>query len=364
MNKIKMPRKTVLRKHMSFLIVLLFITILGCGSSEANKETPPIVGECGLMPCPPPKPEPSPTPEPPPPPPVVLEDNAFSKCVGRIFGTELFLAASNFGVLNQQLDVFYSDAKLFAEKGICLLRLWPDWSVPNDSNRAIDKYGNIVPENFEKLKSILEIANYYGIYVDISLHRDGYSDFDSRKKAVYNIISLLSEYQSFVIFDLANEGDELGASYMDDLVDYANSLNSRVYITVSASGDIDNIIDFFVDMHNRGSRMDVLAPHFRRVEGWGKKEGELSNKVLKEVPLPNVVYNQEPAREQYQGQFWDIQEYLDGLDSAISVNSIAYVFHTSAGFFDTYQTGSWWTNLTLKEVEIVNQLSGKYLLLD
>ena len=288
-------------------------------------------------------------------------------------------AVSLYGLLGAPLDRAKRDLSRFRAAGFGNARVWVDW--PEDRApgcRALDADGNFVEPIAKKLDELMIYGLSIGMSFDLTMRAAAYNfrkksaegyDIYGHKNAVKNVLTRWGQQTAFRILDMANEAEVRGPGNhgspdtghvspgrFNDLMTVARSVPRKCLVSVSASEDGT---PYHPDYDNgylfRDTRGEILLPHFKRVAGWGKDEGPKGKALMAKQPgLP--CYNQEPARNGWQGQNWPVYEFEQSFRSARASGLVGICFHTDAGFNMNERDA--WDQLDDVERQVVANLKG------
>ena len=286
-------------------------------------------------------------------------------------------SVSLYGLLGAPMDRAKRDLSRFRAAGFGNARVWIDW--PEDRSpgcRALDEDGNWIEDVAKRLDEYMLYGLTIGMSFDLTMRAAAYKavkksaegyDISAHKRAVRNVLARWGQQTPFRILDMANEAEVRGPGNhgspdtghvspgrFKELMDVARSVPHKCLVSVSASEDGN---PYHPDYDNgylfRDTKGEVLLPHFARVKGWGAQEGPKGKKLMGIQPgIP--CYNQEPARNGWQGQVWPLGEFEASFRSAKANGLVGICFHTDAGFNMT--TTDAWDQLDATEREVVANL--------
>jgi hypothetical protein len=216
---------------------------------------------------------------------------------------------------------------------VCLLRVWLDWSVPDDGARVFRSDGSVRDDRWADLESAAALADGLGMQLDLTLG-DGLDDDAARERALDTIARRFAGRDVVAVVDAWNEIDSaLSVSGVEGYVRAVKRADPARLVTVSISGEWDAIIDGYERIDHV---VDLVAPHSPRKDGWWDRLGPGMEQLAAATGLP--LYAQEEAREGWQGQSWPVEAYVDACE-AMRGMGIPWVQHADAGFDGS--RGSW-----------------------
>ena len=263
---------------------------------------------------------------------LVVEPPAEARACPR-FGDGFLLGVSYYGLASYAPGDVASDLPWLRSLGVCLLRVWLDWSVPDDGARVIRSDGSVREDRWADLSSAAEIADGLGMQLDLTLG-DGLDGDAARERALDTIARRFAGRPVVAVVDAWNEIDsELSVSGVEGYVRAVKRADPGRLVTVSISGEWDAIIDRYERIDHV---VDLVAPHSPRKDEWWQRLAPGIERL--EAATGLLAYAQEEARELYQGQRWPVEAYVEACRSMCALG-VPYVQHSEAGFNGT--KGSW-----------------------
>lgn len=268
-------------------------------------------------------------------------------------------ALSMYGLLGAPLDRIKRDLTRARAAGFGHGRVWVDWEGrggvlgPDACRLTRRSDGSLVPAKADLLDAVLDFGASIGFSFDLTFetaHYDaqkvsgeGYK-ITAHKNAVRNVLMRWGKHPALKIVDVDNEAEVRGAGNhgspdtghtspgrFAELMAVARSVPHACLVSCSASEDGAPYRASYTNGYLfRDTKGDVLLPHFKRVAGWGAQDGPKGAALSREVGLP--WYSQEPARNNYNGQFWPLSEFEALFRSTKAAGALGSCFHTGAGF--------------------------------
>jgi hypothetical protein len=242
------------------------------------------------------------------------------------FGDGFMLGASYYGLASFARADVASDLPWLRSLGVCLLRVWLDWSVPDDGARVFRSDGSVRDDRWADLESAAALADGLGMQLDLTLG-DGLDDDAARERALDTIARRFAGRDVVAVVDAWNEIDsQLSVSGVEGYVAAVKRQDPHRLVTVSISGEWDAIIDGYERVDHV---VDLVAPHSPRKDGWWDRLAPGIERLEAATGLP--AYAQEEARELYMGQHWPVEAYVEACRSMCALG-VPYVQHAQAGF--------------------------------
>ena len=254
------------------------------------------------------------------------------------FGDGFLLGVSYYGLASYAPADVASDLPWLHSLGVCLLRVWLDWSVPDDGARVFRSDGSARDDRWADLASAAELADGLGIQLDLTLG-DGFDDDAARERALDTIARRFAGRPVVAVVDAWNEIDsELSVGRVEGYVRAVKRADPARLVTVSISGEWDAIIDGYERIDHV---VDLVAPHSPRKDEWWGRLAPGIERLEAATGLP--AYAQEEAREGYSPapgvvQHWPVEAYVSACRSMCALG-VPYVQHSEAGFNGA--KGSW-----------------------
>ena len=250
------------------------------------------------------------------------------------FGDGFLLGVSYYGLASYAPGDVASDLPWLRSLGVCLLRVWLDWSVPDDGARVFRSDGSVREDRWADLASATEIADGLGMQLDLTLG-DGLDGDAARERALDTIARRFAGRSVVAVVDAWNEIDsQLSVSGVDGYVRAVKRADPGRLVTVSISGEWDAIIDGYERIDHI---VDLVAPHSPRKNEWWERLEPGMVRLIEATGLDG--YAQEEARELYHGtDHWPVEAYVGACQSMCELG-VPYVQHTEAGFDGS--RGSW-----------------------
>ena len=250
------------------------------------------------------------------------------------FGDGFLLGVSYYGLASYARADVASDLPWLHSLGVCLLRVWLDWSVPDDGARVFRADGSVREDRWADLASATEIADGLGMQLDLTLG-DGLDGDAARERALDTIARRFAGRSVVAVVDAWNEIDsQLSVSGVDGYVRAVKRADPGRLVTVSISGEWDAIIDGYERIDHI---VDLVAPHSPRKNEWWERLEPGMVRLIEATGLDG--YAQEEARELYHGtDHWPVEAYVGACQSMCELG-VPYVQHTEAGFDGS--RGSW-----------------------
>jgi hypothetical protein len=285
-------------------------------------------------------------------PPITPLDKQFTK------GT--FTAAiSYYGMFGAPLDRIKRDLDKARRAGFGNARVWVDWFHPKQNPvpnaRLTNPDGSLIEAKAKLLDDVLAFCLQIGMSLDLTMETAHY-DFvkisgegykiEAHKKALRNILTRWGKHPCVKIVDVDNEAETRGPSpgsgspggghtspgRFAELMAVAKSVPHTCLVSLSASGDGAAYKSDYDDGYLfRDAKGDILLPHMLRKSGWGADEGP-KGKALSQACGGMLVYHQEPARNNYNGQNWPLSEFEQSFKTTKAAGAVGCCFHTGAGF--------------------------------
>ena len=250
------------------------------------------------------------------------------------FGDGFMLGASYYGLASFARADVASDLPWLRSLGVCLLRVWLDWSVPDDGARVVRSDGSVRDDRWADLASAAEIADGLGMQLDLTLG-DGLDGDAARERALDTIARRFAGRDVVAVVDAWNEIDsELSVSGVEGYVRAVKRADPGRLVTVSISGEWDAILDGYERIDHV---VDLVAPHSPRKNEWWLRLAPGMVRLIEATDLEG--YAQEEARELYHGtDHWPVEAYVGACQSMCELG-VPYVQHSEAGFDGS--RGSW-----------------------
>ena len=305
---------------------------------------------------PPPPPPPPPTPEPGPDPGPTPGPSGF------------FYAASYYGILTSGGNdgIFLPDLDKLKSLRISNIRIWFDWagikwSPPGGT--IVNPDGSLISGMVDRLRRVIGYAADRGIRVDLTSggKECAYNSFDAWLTALRNVATVFKDITTFYPVDVQNE---VTASFgkqgqtiarVIQATQLVKSIAPNWPVTASMDGDVGMIGNNYKQLIAGGAKIDVLAPHYRRDEGWGDKVSQRTTQLradLAAVGISRPIYVQEENRD---GEpYWSVEQSTRAAAGAKASGATGYCFHTIAGF-DVRSSG-YFAHLSSNELAAMQQL--------
>lgn len=306
-------------------------------------------------PAPPPGPDPGPDPEPGPDPGPTPEPAGF------------FYAASYYGVIGASPDSkWQSDFDRLKGMRISNLRVWADWagiSWAPPGCTVVNPDGSINSDKLNRFRRIITGAASRGIKIDLTFGGPecAYSSHDAWLRALANVATALKDVTTFYPVDVCNEFT--AATYKQGVtvseVVRATQIVKEICphwaVTTSMDGDVGTIGYNYKQILSAGGKIDVLAPHYKRDEGWGSKVSQRTSQLRSDMAAAGItkpIYVQEENRD---GEpFWSVDQSTAAASGAKASSAVGYCFHTIAGF--DVISGDFFSHLKPEELTAMQQL--------
>ena len=250
------------------------------------------------------------------------------------FGDGFVLGVSYYGLASFAPGDVASDLPWLRSLGVCLLRVWLDWSVPDDGARVVRSDGSVREDRWADLASAADLADGLGMQLDLTLG-DGLDGDAARERALDTIARRFAGRDVVAVVDAWNEIDsELSVSGVEGYVRAVKRADPGRLVTVSISGEWDAIIDRYERIDHV---VDLVAPHSPRKDEWWQRLAPGIERL--EAATGLLAYAQEEARELYHGtDHWPVEAYVGACQSMCELG-VPYVQHSEAGFDGS--RGSW-----------------------
>lgn len=303
---------------------------------------------------PPPPPPPDPEPEPGPDPGPTPGPSGF------------FYAASYYGAVGCTSDArWQGDLDKLKNLRVSNVRVWYDWpSHRSPNSRFVKRDGTIDSGLLQRFLRFLSDATARGFRVDITSTGPGDDHYDSKEKwftGITNMATALKSVTTFYPVDVLNEytaaTSKVGATVADAVraTTIAKTICPTWTVTTSMDGDGGKIATNYVTLLQAGAKIDVLCPHFGRVDGWGDKLAGRVNQLRIDVAKAGItkpIYCQEENRDHE--NYWSVSQSTAAASGAKASNAVGYCFHTSAGF--DLSSRSFFEQLTSNELTALQSL--------
>jgi hypothetical protein len=262
---------------------------------------------------------------------------------------------SYYGAIGAPLARAIADVSAARSAGFGNARVWIDWDHKGVTDSTIfDKEGNFIEDKAVHLGKILDYCASIGFSLDLTMHSAYYNctkksaegyDITQHKRAIRNVLTRWGKHPAFRIFDMANEAEVRGVGghgspdtghvspgRFNEMMTVVRSIphTCLVCVSISSGGDGGDVIVNYKQMF-RDTKGEILLAHFPRKSGWGAAEGPNGLALAKAIPGIQV-YNQEPARNNYNGQNWPLSEFENSFKSSKAAGLVGECFHTGAGF--------------------------------
>jgi len=284
---------------------------------------------------------------------LVVEPEPEARACPR-FGDGFVLGASYYGLASYAPADVASDLPWLHSLGVCLLRVWLDWSVPDDGARVFRSDGSARDDRWADLASAAEIADGLGMQLDLTLG-DGLDDDAARERALDTIARRFAGRPVVAVVDAWNEIDsQLSVSAVERYVAAVKRADPHRLVTVSISGEWDAIIDGYERIDHV---VDLVAPHSPRKDEWWGRLAPGIERLEAATGLP--AYAQEEAREGYSPapgvvQHWPVEAYVSACRSMCALG-VPYVQHAQAGFDGS--RGSWRAQVDATTLAALTEMS-------
>lgn len=261
---------------------------------------------------------------------------------------------SAYGLLGASRARMENAIDFFAAHKFGNVRAW-DWDHDGSPPaRVFQSTGALIPAAGEILRRTLDYAGAHGVSLDFTLtagafdtHKvsdEGY-DISAHKRAIRTVLEQWGMHPALRIFDMANEAEARGPSpgsgspahghvspgRLKEMWDVVKSAPHRCLCSVSVSGggDFGDVIKNYQALF-RDVKTDLCLAHWPRKTGWGANEGPQARQLKAAVHLD--VFNDEPARNGYNGQNWSVEEFKASFRSAKANGALGECLHNDAGF--------------------------------
>lgn len=229
------------------------------------------------------------------------------------------------------------DLNSFQRRHFNCLRVFGTWNAFGTNLSVVDSSGEPRQPFFENLERLVQICDFRGMIVDITLARgkDALPDFNSHKAAVSNLVSQLRYHRNWYL-DLANEHDVRDARFVSDdelkeLRTEVRRLDPNRLVTASFGGHDLGADEIRIAVQDIG--LDFICPHRpRNPESPAQTLNQttnylaLLNQIGKRVPL----HYQEPFRRDYSDWQPKAEDFQVDLRGAINGGAAGWCFHTGA----------------------------------
>lgn len=312
---------------------------------------------------------PPPPPEPPPPGPDPGPDP------GPTPGpTGFFYSASYYGAIGcTSDDRWRGDLDRLKQYRISNVRVWYDWPEHySPGSRIIKKDGTISTDALNRFLRFYADATARGFKIDLSSTGPGsgtdegtsyphYNDFGAYFRGLENMATALKSLTALYPVDVCNEftaaKSKFGFSVADVVraTQIVKTICPKWNVTTSMDGDVGTIGNNYKQILAGGGKVDVLAPHFRRDDGWGAKAYQRVGQLKADLATVGVVRPIYLQEESWAGEaVWSVEQSTAAAGGSKSAGAIGYCFHTDAGFNLTSR--SFFEQLRSVEITALQQL--------
>ncbi len=319
--------------------------------------------------------EPGPSPQPTAPAVVVPADLPPVPPLAKQFTRGTFTACfSYYGLGGAPLERIQRDLTRIRAAGFGNVRVWVDWERPSAASRILDRKGNLISTQAEKLDQALDLGASLGVSFDLTLETSHYDaikksaegyDIAAHKNAVRNVLTRWGKHPALRIVDLDNEAEVRGAGghgspdtghtspgRFAELMAVARSVPRTCIVGASCSASIEGLPKDY-QLLFRDTKGEILLPHFPRAKGWGANEGPNAKTLA--AALPGIpIHHHEPARNGHStspAEGWPVSEFEASFRSSKAAGSLGCCFHTDAAFDLTAKDA--WDQLDPTERQVV-----------
>ncbi|MCX6807656.1 MAG: hypothetical protein NTZ80_02545, partial [Patescibacteria group bacterium] len=286
----------------------------------------------------------------------------------RFFDQDKFRVFADYAdALNASESTLDSDFAFLKAKNIDGIRIFPNWwSVSGNSRKyssstLIDSSGNLREAGLEKLQTILEKAEEFGLVIDLSFMRETVENLslENYQKGLVAVARKLSEWEyKNILLDLQNEHNDTSspAKYLTrvealNIRNAIKTVNSDLLVTASIG---NSVAPSEAISMAKSEQLDFIAYHEPQDGDWVKRTASLCSELL---TYNKPIYLQQPPTETLTDDFY-VENLILAISSAKKIGAAAWTLHTNAG--SSLSEKSWQSQLRPNEMLFLDSLSGEF----
>lgn len=247
---------------------------------------------------------------------------------------KFLLGCSYYSGIGASDEILKNDLGELRNYGFNWIRVWATWVSYGKDVSAVDaRSGKIRPQQFARLKKLIEECDRRGMVVNVTLTRgQRLTSFEAHRTAVEELTSGLKEKRNWYL-DLGNERNVKDARFvsfeeLNRLRDAAKKIDAKRLITAShAGGDLSKAD---LEKYLKVAEVDFVSVHRPREAGSAAQTQGKTRELLKwmsEMGRVAPLNFDEPFRRGYGDWEPELEDYLRDLKGAKDGGAAGWCFH-------------------------------------